>query len=314
MADILVAGGAGFIGSHISERLLDRGDRVICVDNFLTGRIENIEKLNKNEKFNFIEKDICENLDFDFSVDYVFNFASPASPRDFGELSIEILETGSTGTDNLLKVAGNNNAKYLFASSSEVYGDAEVHPQTEKYWGNVNPVGYRSPYDESKRFSESLVMAYHRRYELDVYIARLFNTYGPRMRLDDGRVVPNFIKQALTDNALTIYGDGKQTRALCYIDDMVEGLLRLINTDYHQPINLGNPQEITMIELAELICELVGIKPSFEYLTLPEDDPTRRNPDITKAKEIMNWEPEVSLKDGLKETIEYFKILLANKN
>lgn len=310
MAVNLISGGAGFIGSHLVERLLERGEAVIVVDNLITGRYENIEHLDDNDEFSFIKSDVCEQVDIDNAPDNILHLASPASPVDFQSLSVEILLTGSRGTYNLLEIARDSEATFLLASSSEVYGDAEEHPQTEDYWGNVNPVGIRSPYDEAKRFAESLTISYRRKFDLNTHIARIFNTYGPRMRMDDGRVIPNFIKQVLTGEPLTIYGDGTQTRSFCYIDDMVEGLLKLLTTDYHYPVNLGNPKEFTILELAELVCEVAEVKPEFEYQPLPEDDPSQRKPDITLAKDIINWEPAISLKDGLKETIVYFEGVL----
>jgi len=308
----IITGGAGFIGSHLCERLLREGHSVICIDNLITGRYENLGDVINNEKFEFIERDICEDIELSLKPDYILHLASPASPKDFEELSIHILKTGSIGTYNMLEIAKNCSSSFLLASSSEVYGDAEVHPQCESYWGRVNPVGPRSPYDEAKRFSESFTMAYKRKFNIKTHIARIFNTYGPRMRMDDGRVIPNFIKQAFSGKHLTIYGDGEQTRSFCYVSDMVEGLFRLVTSNFCEPVNLGNPEEISIIELAEIICELVGVKPQFEYRPLPEDDPLKRKPDIERAGRELDWEPEVTLKDGLGETVRYFKRILNN--
>lgn len=303
----LVTGGAGFIGSHLCERLLKNGHKVICVDNLLTGTKKNIEPLLFNSNFKFIEQDITEKLITNEKVDYVVNLASPASPKDYLSLPIETLKVGSLGTLNTLEFALKKNAKYLFASTSEVYGDPKITPQTEEYWGNVNPIGPRSVYDESKRFSEALVFAYKRKFNLDIKIIRIFNTYGPKMKLDDGRVIPNFISQSLKNQPLTIYGDGLQTRSFCYIDDLIDGIIKFLNVDESGPINLGNPEEFTIKELADLINKIFN-KPltNIKYEPLPQDDPKQRKPDISKAKKLLNWEPKVKLEVGIKKTIDWF--------
>lgn len=307
MSVCLVTGGAGFIGSHLCEYLLERGHKVICIDNLITGDLKNIKNLSKLGDFNFINKDICEITGLDEThIDYIYHLASPASPDDFTRLSEEILRVGSIGTMNMLTLAVNKRARILYASSSEVYGDAMQHPQSETYWGNCNPIGIRSTYDESKRFSEACMMAFHRKYDIDVRIARIFNTYGPKMRPDDGRVIPNFITQALKGEPLTIYGDGSQMRSFCYVSDMVKGLVKMMESDYHLPVNLGNPNEITIMELAVIICEIMNREPDYKFLPLPEDDPKRRLPDISVAKEILGWSPQVDIKDGLEKTVEHF--------
>ena len=308
---IIVTGGAGFIGSHLCEYLLNKNHSVICVDNLITGRKENIKEFLKNKKFKFIKHDITNPFLYNEKIDWIFDLASPASPVDFCKYPIEILKVGSLGTLNMLELAKKNNAKFLLASTSEVYGDPEINPQDENYWGHVNPIGVRSVYDESKRFSEALTMAYHRKYKLDTCIARIFNTFGPKMRLDDGRAVPNFIDQALHNKPITIYGDGKQTRSFCYISDQIEGLVKLIKSDYHLPINIGNTEGLTILELAEKIKSLCSSKSKITFHPLPKDDPKQRKPDISKAKEILGWEPKISLEKGLKKTIYYFKNILA---
>jgi len=305
---IVITGGAGFIGSHLVKMWLKEGHEVIVVDNLITGRIENIA--NTDGKLTVMRYDCCNFLYIDGPVDYVAHFASPASPAHYMRYPIETLLVNSIGTWRTLGLARAKGAKYILASTSEVYGDPLVSPQDESYWGNVNPIGVRSVYDESKRFAEALTMAYHRHYGLDTRIARIFNTYGPGMRIDDGRVIPNFIWQALKGEPLTIYGDGTQTRSFCYIDDLVEGIKRLMEADAHQPINLGNPNEVRIIDLANLIINLTGSKSKIEFKPLPEDDPKQRCPDISRAKQLLGWEPKVTLEEGLKITIEYFKRLL----
>ncbi|MFA4015578.1 MAG: hypothetical protein RUDDFDWM_000668 [Candidatus Fervidibacterota bacterium] len=309
---IVITGGAGFIGSHLVKMWLKEGHEVIVVDNFITGRIENIANL--NGKLTVMRYDCCNFLYIDGHVDYVAHFASPASPAHYMRYPIETLLVNSIGTWRTLGLARAKGAKYILASTSEVYGDPLVSPQDEGYWGNVNPIGVRSVYDESKRFAEALTMAYHRHHGLDTRIARIFNTYGPGMRIDDGRVIPNFIWQALRGEPLTIYGDGTQTRSFCYIDDLVEGIRRLMEADVHQPINLGNSNEVRIIDLANLIINLTGSKSRIEFKPLPEDDPKQRCPDISKAKQLLGWEPKVPLEEGLKITIEYFKRLLSSSS
>jgi len=303
---VIVAGGAGFIGSHLCEYLLERGYEVICLDNFITGREENIRGLIDDENFKFIEMDITEPLP-EIDADWIFNLASPASPPDYMAHPITTMRTGSFGTYNLLELARERDARILFASTSEVYGDPQVHPQREDYWGNVNPVGPRSVYDEAKRFSEALTMAYKRYYGLDTRIARIFNTYGPRMRENDGRAIPNFIAQALRGEPLTVYGDGSQTRSFCHISDMIRGLYLLMESRYSEPVNIGNPNELSILELANLIIDLTGSDSPIEFEPLPVDDPKARMPEITRIKEAVGWEPRVGLRDGLKDTIEYFR-------
>jgi len=303
---VIVAGGAGFIGSHLCEYLLEREYEVICLDNFITGREENIRGLLDDENFKFIEMDITEPLP-EIDADWIFNLASPASPLDYMAHPITTMRTGSFGTYNLLELARKRDARILFASTSEVYGDPQMHPQREDYWGNVNPVGPRSVYDEAKRFSEALTMAYKRYYGLDTRIARIFNTYGPRMRENDGRAIPNFIAQALRGEPLTVYGDGSQTRSFCHISDMVRGLYLLMESRYSEPVNIGNPNELSILELAKLIIDLTGSDSPIEFEPLPVDDPKARMPEITRIKEAAGWEPRVGLRDGLKDTIEYFR-------
>ncbi len=304
---ILLTGGAGFLGSHLAEALLLRGDRVICVDNLLTGRRENVAHLVSNKNFQFIFGDVAEGFTYDGDLDAILHFASPASPKDYFSYPIETMRVGSLGTYHLLELARKKSCLFYLASTSEVYGDPLSHPQKEDYWGNVNPIGKRSVYDEAKRFAEALTMAYHRLYQLPIRIARIFNTYGPRMKIDDGRVVPNLIAQALRDEPLTIYGDGRQTRSFCFISDMIEGLLKLLDTEIFEPINLGNPEEFTILEFANLVLELTGKKLPLIHRPPYPDDPERRRPDITKAEGILGWRPQVGLKEGLKITIEWFK-------
>jgi dTDP-glucose 4,6-dehydratase len=305
--NILVTGGAGFIGSHLCEYLLKENHKVICVDNLITGRRENIEEFLENKRFEFIEYDVTKIFSYEDKIDWIFHLASPASPIDFEKYPLEILKVGSFGTFNMLELAKEHESRFLLASTSEVYGDPEINPQNEEYWGHVNPIGVRSVYDESKRFAEALTMTYHRKYGLDTYIARIFNTFGPKMRLDDGRAVPNFIDQALHNKPITVYGDGKQTRSFCYISDQIEGLVKLMNSNYHFPINIGTTEELTILEFAKKIKKMCDSKSKITFHPLPKDDPKQRKPDIMKAKEILRWEPKVSLDEGLEKTIDFFK-------
>ncbi len=304
---IIVTGGAGFLGSNLCDLLIAKGNKVICIDNLLTGRKQNIAHLLKNRNFNFIKHDITAPLKLNGKIDEIYNLASPASPVDFDRLSKEILMVNSFGTKNMLDLALKNKAKFFEASTSEVYGNALQSPQNESYWGNVNPIGPRSCYDESKRFSEALVMAYYRKYSLDTRIVRIFNTYGPRMRADDGRVVTNFINQALKNKPITIYGTGNQTRSFCYVSDEIDGIWRLMQANYNLPVNIGNPNEFTILELAQKIKELTNSNSEIAFKPLPKDDPERRKPDIALARKLFNWLPKVQLEEGLKRTIEYFK-------
>lgn len=304
---ILVSGAAGFIGSHLCDRLLAEGHTVVGVDNFLTGAERNLEHLREHPRFRFLRHDIVQPLSIGEPLDGVINMASPASPADYLAHPIETLDVGSAGTRNMLEMARAHNARFLLTSTSECYGDPLEHPQAETYWGNVNPVGLRSCYDESKRFAEAITMAYHRAYGLRTNIARIFNTYGPRMKLDDGRVVPAFVDQALRGAPLTIFGDGSQTRSFCYVSDMVEGLFRLMSCDERYPVNLGNPHEMTILEFAERILRLTGASSEIVYQPLPQDDPKQRRPDISKAGRVLGWEPRVSLEEGLQRTIEHFR-------
>lgn len=304
---VLVAGAAGFIGSHLCDALLALGYEVIGVDNFLTGSPRNLRHLAGHPRFRFLEHDVVAPLGVDGPLDAVFNLASPASPRDYLAHPIETLRTGAEGSRNLLELARTKGARYVLASTSECYGDPLEHPQRETYWGNVNPVGPRSCYDESKRFAEALTMAYHRQFGLSTHIARIFNTYGPRMQHDDGRIVPNFILQALRNLPITVYGDGSQTRSFCYVDDLVEGLILLGASDEHLPVNLGNPEEMTVLDFARLVRRLTGSRSEIIHEPLPEDDPQRRQPDISKAHAILGWSPRVPLEEGLRRTIEAFR-------
>jgi len=305
----LVTGGAGFLGSHLCDLLLEKGHEVVCVDNLITGNEQNIAHINQ-DGFSYIRHDVSKPLYLKGKIDLIFHLASPASPIDYMELPIQTLKVGALGTHNMLGLAKEKNARFLLASTSEVYGAPLVNPQSEEYWGNVNPVGPRGVYDESKRFAEAITMAYHRYHGIDTRIVRIFNTYGPRMRMNDGRVVPNFIKQALCGEDITVYGDGSQTRSFCYASDEVEGIFRLMNSDYVLPVNIGNPEEHTILEFARIILELTGSNSRIIFKDLPVDDPKQRRPDITKAKKILKWEPEVSLEQGLKRTIEYFRDVL----
>ena len=303
----LITGGAGFVGSHLCERFLAEGHEVICVDNFITGRPTNIQHLRTNPKFRIIVHDASQPLFVDGLVDNVLHFASPASPVDYVKSSIQTLKIGSLGTHVSLGIAKAHGARYLLASTSEVYGDPVVHPQTESYWGNVNPVGERSMYDEAKRFAEAMTMAYHREHGVNTHIIRIFNTYGPRMRLDDGRVLPNFVGQALRGDPITVYGEGQQTRSFCYVTDLVDGIYRLLFKDYHMPVNLGNPSEITIMEFADEILRHTGSKSPIIYKPLPPDDPKQRKPDISLARKLLGWEPKISREEGLKLTLDYFR-------
>lgn len=304
---IFITGGAGFIGSHLCDFLLEAGHYVICVDNLLTGDIKNIKHNLKNKRFEFIKHDVTKPLKFAGRIDWILHFASPASPVDYMNYPLETLDVGSIGTKNMLELAKKKKAKFILASTSEVYGDPKVSPQNEEYLGNVNPIGPRSVYDEAKRFSEALTSAYQREKLVDTRIARIFNTYGPRMRLDDGRVVPNFVKQALTGQALTVYGEGKQTRSFCYVSDLAAGIYKLMYSKISEPVNLGNPKELKIIDFANVIIRLTGSRSKVTYKPLPEDDPKQRCPDIGKAKKELEWEPKVNLEEGIKKTIEYFK-------
>ena len=310
MARFLITGGAGFIGSHLCERFLAQGHDVICMDNYSTGARENIASFAANRRFTFIDQNVSRYIEVGPPLDYVLHFASPASPVDYLELPIPTLKVGSLGTHNALGLAKAKNAVFLLASTSEVYGDPLVRPQNEEYWGNVNPVGPRGVYDEAKRFAEAMTMAYHRYHKLDTRILRVFNTYGPRMRMRDGRVVPNFIMQALKGEPLTVYGQGRQTRSFQYIDDLIAGIEKLLQVGHHLPVNIGNPHEMTVLEFAKKIIELTGSKSPIVYKPLPEDDPQVRQPDITKARTLLGWEPKVGLDQGLAKTIEYFRMRL----
>ncbi len=306
---VLITGAAGFLGSHLCDRFIKEGYHVIGMDNLITGDLKNIEHLFKLEHFEFYQHDVSKFIYVPGQLDYILHFASPASPIDYLKIPIQTLKVGSLGIHNCLGLAKQKGARVLIASTSEVYGDPLVHPQTEEYWGNVNPVGPRGVYDEAKRFQEAITMAYHTYHGLETRIVRIFNTYGPRMRLNDGRVLPAFIGQALRGEDLTMFGDGSQTRAFCYVDDLVEGIYRLLLSDYAQPVNIGNPNEITIKEFGEEIIKLTGTSQKLVSKPLPTDDPKQRKPDITKAKEILGWEPKVSREDGLKITYEYFKSL-----
>jgi len=303
----LITGGLGFLGSHLCDLLLSEGHRIVCMDNLVTGNINNIQHLMSNEHFRFIKHDVTEYIDIEGDINYVLHFASPASPIDYLKLPIQTLKVGSLGTHKSLGLAKKRGAKFLLASSSEVYGDPLINPQEEDYWGNVNPVGLRGVYDEAKRFAEALTMAYHRYHGIDCKIARIFNTYGPRMRRGDGRAVPTFIVQALNNEPLTVFGDGSQTRSFCYISDMIEGIYRLMLSDINGPLNLGNPQEITILELANKILEITARKSQIVYKPLPQDDPKVRRPDIARAHEMLHWSPGVMLHEGLQKTIEWFR-------
>lgn len=302
----LVTGGAGFLGSHLCDALLAEGHSVVAVDNFITGRTHNVDHLKNEPRFELKEADICKPFDFG-AVDYVFHFACPASPVDYMVHGVATLQVGSLGTFNALDLARKYNAKYLISSTSECYGDPLEHPQKETYWGNVNPIGPRSVYDEAKRFSEAVTMACHRYFNVDTRIVRIFNTYGPRLQLNDGRVVSNFMKQALRGEDLTVYGDGYQTRSFCYVSDEIEGIMRLSRNDEHLPVNIGNPGEFTILECAKLVLKVTGSKSKIRFEPLPQDDPKQRRPDIAKAKKLLGWEPKVDLETGLKLSLDYFR-------
>jgi dTDP-glucose 4,6-dehydratase len=310
---ILISGAAGFIGSHLCDRLLGDGHQVVGIDNMITGSASNLEQLAGHPSFRFYEHDITQPFDLGGPYDAVFHLASLASPKFYYAHPIATLESGSTGTRNMLEITRRDNARFLLTSTSECYGDPEVHPQVETYWGNVNPVGPRSCYDESKRYAEAITMSFHRVYNLKTTIARIFNTYGPRMALDDGRVVPAFIDQALRGEPLSVYGDGSQTRSFCYVRDLVDGLVRLSMSDERYPVNLGNPREMTILEFAHHIRDAVNPSLSLQFHPLPQDDPKRRRPDIGKAQRLLQWEPRVPLEDGIRETIEYFRPRVGNK-
>lgn len=308
---MVVAGGSGFLGSHLCDALLARGDSVVCVDNLVTGRLSNVAHLGSHDRFEFVRADVCQPLQIHGEVDVVMNLASPASPKDYYELPIETLDAGSIGTRNLLELARANDALFFMASTSEVYGDPEIHPQEEEYWGNVNPIGSRSMYDEAKRFAEALCFAYHRSKGVDIRVVRIFNTYGPRMQPNDGRVVSNFIAQALRNEPLTIYGDGSQTRSFCFVADEIRGCLALLDGSLIGPVNIGNPREFTMLELADLVIELTGSTSGIVHEPLPSDDPKRRCPDINIATDNLGWVPEITLRDGLAMTVAAFRAELA---
>jgi dTDP-glucose 4,6-dehydratase len=305
MSTCLVTGGAGFLGSHLCDNLMARGHRVICVDNFDTGSLQNIAHLKQGEKFRFEMVDITSHYEIDEPVDCVYHMASPASPIDYARLPLHTLKVGAYGTHNTLGLAKVKRARFLIASTSEVYGDPLVHPQPETYWGNVNPIGPRGVYDEAKRYAEALTMAYLRQQGVDTAIARIFNSFGPRMRPNDGRAIPTFLHQALTDQPLTVFGDGSQTRSFCYVDDLVEGLIALAESGVHEPVNLGNPDEMTLLEMAKLVVELTESRSEIVFQALPVDDPQVRQPDITRARDLLGWEPKVAIRDGLSRTITH---------
>ena len=306
MARVVVTGGAGFLGSHLCRELLARGDQVVAVDNLVTGSLDNISELFGNSAFVFMHDDVSQFLHVAGPVDAVLHFASPASPADFDRIPIQILKVGSLGTHRTLGLAKDKGARYFLASTSEVYGDPLVHPQPETYWGNVNPIGPRGVYDEAKRFAEAMTMAYHRHHGVDVRIVRIFNTFGPRMRPDDGRVVSNFLIQALAGKPITVHGDGKQTRSFCYVDDEVRGLLALLDCDYVGPVNIGNPREFTVLELAEKVLAITGSSSELRFDSRPVDDPAQRRPDLTLARSLLGWEPEIDLEEGLRRTAQWF--------
>jgi len=307
MSRSLITGGAGFLGSHLCERLIAEGHEVICMDNLVTGSAANIAHLFGNPKFQFIQHDVTNYIYVEGKLDFILHFASPASPIDYLKLPIQTLKVGSLGTHKALGLAKAKGARFLLASTSEVYGDPLIHPQHEEYWGNVNPIGVRGVYDEAKRFAEALTMAYHRYHNVDTRIVRIFNTYGPRMRIDDGRAIPAFMSQALAGEPLTVFGEGKQTRSVCYVSDLVDGIYRLLMSDMVEPVNIGNPDELTMLELANEIRQLVGSTSEITFNPLPKDDPQVRRPDITRARQILHWEPKVDRREGLGRTLEYFR-------
>lgn len=303
----VVTGGAGFLGSYLCDRLIAEGHIVICIDNLITGNIANIAHLSGHKRFRFVAHDVTEYIFLDGPIHNVLHFASPASPIDYLKLPIQTLKVGSLGTHKALGLALSKGARFLLASTSEVYGDPLVHPQPESYWGNVNPIGFRGVYDEAKRFAEAMTMAYHRAHGVDTRIVRIFNTYGPRMRIDDGRAIPAFISQSIQNEPVTVFGNGKQTRSVCYVDDLIEGIYRLLVSDVSEPMNIGNPDEIPVLQLAEEIIRLTGSKSPIVYTDLPQGDPKVRQPDITKAKQLLGWQPLVSRREGLKKTVEYFE-------
>ncbi|MDX6663516.1 MAG: dTDP-glucose 4,6-dehydratase [Solirubrobacterales bacterium] len=303
MSRCIVTGGAGFLGSHLCEQLLERGHEVVCIDNLDTGSLKNIAHL-RDQGFEFINQDLTEYVEVDGEVDFIYHLASPASPIDYARLPLHTLKVGSYGTHHMLGVAKRKRSRFLLASTSEVYGDPQIHPQTEDYWGHVNPIGPRGVYDEAKRYAEALTMAYHRQQGVDTCISRIFNTYGPRMRPHDGRAIPTFLREALQDKPVTVFGDGSQTRSFCYVDDLIEGLILLMESDAHLPVNIGNPVEKSLLELAETVIEVTGSRSEIVFEALPIDDPQIRQPDISRAKQLLGWEPKVELRDGLKQTIE----------
>ena len=306
----LVTGGAGFLGSHLCDRLLAEGHQVVCLDNLITGDIANISHLMGNSNFSFLNYDVTNYLFIDGKVDFIFHFASPASPIDYLKVPIQTLKVGSLGTHKALGLAKAKGARFFIASTSEVYGDPLIHPQKESYWGNVKPVGPRGVYDEAKRFAEAMTMAYHRYHGLETRIIRIFNTYGERMRMNDGRAIPAFMSQAMRNEDVTVFGDGSQTRSVCYVSDLIDGIYRLMMSDYDMPMNIGNPEEVTMLQLAKEIIQLTGSRSKIIFQDLPEDDPKVRQPDITKAKELLGWEPKVQRHEGLQRTLKYFKMKL----
>lgn len=308
---VLVTGGAGFLGSHLCDRFLTEGWDVVCMDNLITGSADNISHLIGNPGFEFIKHDVTNFIHVSGQLDLILHFASPASPIDYLEMPIQTLKVGSLGTHKALGLAKEKKARFLLASTSEVYGDPLVHPQPESYWGNVNPIGFRGVYDEAKRFAEAMTMAYHRYHQVETRIVRIFNTYGPRMRLDDGRALPTFMAQALRGESITVFGKGEQTRSFCYVDDLIEGIYRLSQSDEVEPVNIGNPEEITIFDFAKEIVELTGSRSQIVFKDLPKDDPQVRRPDITRARKILNWEPKIPRRDGLEKTLDYFKKIVA---
>ena len=310
---VLVTGGAGFLGSHLCDAMLEAGHSVVCADNLLTGRMENLAHLVREPRFEFLNQDVCWPFD-PWKIDYLFHFASPASPVDYLKYGIETLQVGSAGTLNCLEIARKYHAKFLLASTSECYGDPQEHPQKETYWGHVNPNGSRSVYDEAKRFAEAATMAHHRYYHVDTRIVRIFNTYGPRLRIDDGRVISNFMKQALCTDDLTVYGDGSQTRSFCYVSDEIAGIVALSKSDEREPVNIGNPNEFTMLECAKVVLKITGSESKIRFEPLPQDDPRQRRPDITKARTLLGWEPKIDLATGLQSSLGYFRAAVRNES
>jgi dTDP-glucose 4,6-dehydratase len=306
MERTLITGGAGFLGSHLCDLLLSEGHEVICMDNLLTGSMSNIAHI-QSDRFHFVNHDVTRHIEVEGHLDNVLHFASPASPFDYLEFPIQTLKVGSLGTHNALGVAKEKKAAFIIASTSEVYGDPLEHPQKETYWGNVNPIGPRGVYDEAKRFAEAITMAYHRTHGVNTHIVRIFNTYGPRMRIKDGRAIPNFLSQALTGQDITVFGDGQQTRSFCYVSDLVAGIVRLLKSEHHDPVNIGNPIEMTLLEMAEKILQVTGSRSKIVFKPLPEDDPKVRQPDITQAQKLLGWEPKVKLEEGLQDTLDYFR-------